>query len=131
MQYIACGVLQLHAVLDISDPAAVTTLNVVDMSEWLRPIQGGTVESPTWSLVPPKPVAVTASGDRVYVSAERHNSVFVFEIDGLETTTIRTGELQTAHLEVVDDAAVDKGRGQQPPPLAAEGGRAIVGAQDE
>jgi hypothetical protein len=96
-----CGLV----VLDISDPAGIAVINVIDMSDWLKWVKGGTVEEPTWEQVPPKPVAVTGSGDRVYVANERHDSVSIFEVDYLEASVVRAGELQAAHLEV-DDAAV-------------------------
>jgi hypothetical protein len=84
-----CGL----AVLDISDPTGIAVLNVIDMSDW--------------ELVPPEPVAVTGSGDRIYVANERLNSVTIFEIDSLEASAVRTGELQVAHLEVADYAAIE------------------------
>jgi hypothetical protein len=97
-----CGL----AILDISDPTHIAALNVIDMSDWLVWKRGGTVEEPTWEQVPPKPVAVSGSGDRIYVADERNDSVTIFEVNSLETPVVRTGELQAAHLEVADDAAV-------------------------
>lgn len=97
-----CGL----AILDISDPTDIAELNVIDMSDWLMWKRGGTVEEPTWEQVPPKPVAVTGSGDRIYVANERHDSVTIFEVNSLEAPVVRTGELQAGRLEVADDAAV-------------------------
>jgi hypothetical protein len=92
-----CGL----AVLDISDPAEIVVLNVIDMSDWLRAGASGGYP------VPPKPVGVTGSGARIYVANERHDSVTVFEIDQLEASALRTGELQVARLEVDDYAAIE------------------------
>jgi hypothetical protein len=94
-------------VLDISDPEDITVLNLIDMSTWLMWVDAGTVEEPIWEQVPPKPVAITGSGTRIYVANERHNSVTIFEVNSLEAPVVRAGELQAAHLEVTDDAAID------------------------
>jgi len=107
-----CGL----AVLDISDPAAVTVLNVIDMSNWLN-----------GDLVPPKPVAVAGSGDRIYVANEGHDSVTIFEIDGLEASAIRTGELQVAHLEVEDYAAIEGNLGVRGGLNVGPGGALVQG----
>jgi hypothetical protein len=98
-----CGL----AVLDISDPASIAELNVIDMSDWLMWIAGGTVQSPTLELLPPKPVAVTGNGEHLYLANEWHDSVTVFEVNYLEAPVVKAGELQAAHLEVTDDAMVD------------------------
>jgi hypothetical protein len=97
-----CGL----AVLDISDPTNIAVLNVIDMSDWLMWVDVGTVEEPIWEQVRPKPVAVSGSGARIYVANERHDTVTIFEVNYLEAPAIRAGELQAAHLEVTDDAAV-------------------------
>jgi hypothetical protein len=103
-------------------------LNVIDMSDWLRWIKGGTVEEPVWYLVPPEPVVVTGSGDRVYLGNERHDSIFLFEIDGLEASAVRTGELQVAHLEVSDRAAIAGDLGVRGGLSVGAGGALIQGA---
>ena len=87
-----CGL----TVLDISDPADIVELNMIDMSNWRNA-----------ALVPPKPVAVAGSGDRIYVANEQHDSVTIFEIDGLEAAAVRAGEMQAAQLEVSDYAAIE------------------------
>jgi hypothetical protein len=97
-----CGM----AVLNISDPKAVGVVNTIDMTTWLMWVKGGTVEEPTWTQVPPKPVAVSGSGHRVYLANEWHDSVTIFEVDLLEAAVVRAGELGVAHLEVTDDATV-------------------------
>jgi hypothetical protein len=88
-----CGL----AVLDTSDPMDVPVLNVIDMSTWFSEPD----------LIRAMPVAVTGSGDRVYLANESHDSVHIFEIDGLTASSVRAGELNTAHLEVTDYAAVE------------------------
>ncbi len=105
-----CGL----AVLDLSDPAGIAVLNVIDMS--------------AWGPVPPKPVAVTGSGTRVYVANETHDSVTVFEIDGLEASAVRTGELQVARLEVDDYAAIEGDLGVLGGLNVGPGGALIQGA---
>jgi len=87
-----CGL----ALLDLSDPAGIAVLNVIDMSDWLNE-----------ALVPPMPVAVTGSGDRIYVANEGHDSVTIFEIDGLQASAVRAGEMQVARLEVANYAAIE------------------------
>jgi hypothetical protein len=119
-----CGL----AVLDISDPLNMAVLNVIDMSDWLKWIKKGTVEEPIWVQVPPKPVAVTASGNRVYVANETQDSVFVFEIDGLEASAVRVGELQVAQLEVADYAAIEGDLGVRGGLNVGPGGALIQGA---
>jgi len=119
-----CGL----AVLDISDPTDIAVLNVVDMSDWLQLQKGGTVENPTWTPVLPKPVAVTGSGDRIYVANESHDSVTIFEIDGLEASAVRTGELQTARLEVADYAAIEGDLGVRGGLNVGFGGALVQGA---
>jgi hypothetical protein len=107
-----CGL----AVLDISDPADIPVPNVIDMSDWLK------------EAVPPKPVAVTGSGDRVYLANEGHDSVTIFEIDGLEASAVRAGELQVAHLEVTDYAAIEGDLGVRGGLNVGPGGALIQGA---
>jgi len=113
-----CGL----AVLDISDPAGIIALNVIDMSDWLSTGASG------GDLVPPKPVAVTGSGTRVYVANEAHDSVTVFEIDGLEAAAVRTGELKVARLEVDDYAAIQGDLGVLGGLNVGPGGALIQGA---
>jgi hypothetical protein len=86
-----CGL----AVLDVSIPTNIQALNIIDMSDWL-------VEQ-----IPPKPVAVTGYGEYLYLVNEKHDSVTIFEINHLETPVVKTGELQTAHLDVSDDAVIE------------------------
>jgi hypothetical protein len=83
-----CGL----AVLDVSDPANIAVLNVIDMSDW----QGS-----------PEPTSVTGYGERIYLTNERTDSVTIFEINHLETPAVVTGELQAGHLDVSDDATIE------------------------
>jgi hypothetical protein len=119
-----CGL----AVLDISDPADIAVLNVVEMSDWSKLVNGGTAEKPEWVQIRAKPVAVTGSGDRIYVANESHNSVNIFEIDGLEASSVRAGELQTARLEVADYAAIEGDMGVRGGLNVGLGGALIQGA---
>ncbi|MBN1642164.1 MAG: hypothetical protein JXA09_13095, partial [Anaerolineae bacterium] len=119
-----CGL----AVLDIADPAAITALTVIDMSGWLKRVNIGVPEEPKWVEVPPKPVAVAGSGDRIYVANERHDSVYVFEIDRLEASAVRTGELQTMRLEVADYAAIEGDLGVRGGLNVGPGGALVQGA---
>jgi hypothetical protein len=118
-----CGL----AILDISDPTHIAALNVIDMSDWLMWKRGGTVEAPTWEQIPPKPVAVSGSGTRVYVANERHDSTTIFEVNYLETPVVRTGELQVAHLEVADYAAIDGDLGVRGGLNVGRGGALVQG----
>jgi hypothetical protein len=97
-----CGL----AVLDVSDPAGIAVLNVIDMSDWLKWVNDGTPEEPDWQQVPPKPIAVSGNGARLYLANELHDSVTLFEINHLEAPVARAGELLAGHLDVTDDAAV-------------------------
>ena len=98
------------AVLDISDPAQATVLNVIGMSDSLRPY------------------AVTGSGDRVYVANEGDDSVTIFDIAGLEATAVRAGELQAGNLEVAGYAAVEGDLGVRGGLNVGSGGALIQGA---
>ncbi len=119
-----CGL----AVLDISDPTAVSVLNELDMSDVLKWIKTGTVEDPIWEQVPPYPRAITGSGDRIYLGAEWHDSVYVFEIDNLEVSALHAGEVQAAHLEVEVDAAIQGDLGVRGGLQVGPGGALIQGA---
>jgi len=107
-----CGL----AILDISDPAHLAVLNMLDMSNWLN-----------LDLVPPKPVAVAGSGGRIFVANERHDSVTIFEIAGLEASTVRAGELQAAHLEVANHAAIEGDLGVRGGLNVGSGGALVQG----
>jgi hypothetical protein len=85
-----CGL----AVFDVSDPANIAELSVIDMSD----SQPG----------PEKPVFVVGDGTRIYVANELHDSLAIYEANRhLAAPVIETGELQTAYLDVANNAAIN------------------------
>jgi hypothetical protein len=99
----SCGL----AILDISDPADISILTQIDMSDWLMWVKKGTVEEPIWEQVPPKPVYVHGNGKRIYVANEQHNTVTIFEIDDLTTPAVTAGAVQAGSIEVTDNGRIN------------------------
>jgi len=119
-----CGL----AVLDISDPTNVAVVNALDMSDMLKWINIGSVIEPNWVQLPPKPAAVTGSGARIYLSDERHDEVFVFEIDSLEASALRADQIQGGNLEISNNAAIAGNLGVRGGLNVGPGGALIQGA---
>jgi hypothetical protein len=106
-----CGL----AVFDVSDPAAIAVLSVIDMSD----SQPG----------PEKPVFVSGDGTRIYVANEVHDSLAIYDANRhLDAPVVHTGELQTAYLDVVDAAAVQHDLTVQGGLQVGPGGALIQGA---
>jgi len=84
-----CGL----ATFDISDPANIQVLKVIDMSGSLP--------------VPEKPVAITGNGAHLFVAYERHDAVGIYDINHLESPAIETGALQAGYLDVTDNATIN------------------------
>lgn len=83
-----CGL----AVFDISDPAQMKVLEVIDMSD----------SQPE----PEKPVGVYGSGNYIYVVNERHWSLAIYEVNHLQAPAATVGTLRAGYLEVNDNALV-------------------------
>jgi hypothetical protein len=118
LAYVASSGNDRLAVFDISDPANIVAKGFADTGDGS------------------KPVSLSATGKHVYVVAETANMLSVYDVSHLETPTLRTGTLQTAYLDVVDNAAISNdlavdGGLQVGPGGALIGGALSVTGQDD
>ena len=77
------------AIFDVSDPANIVARGFADTG------------------ANSKPVSLFVTGKHVYVASETANKLSVYEVNHLETPTLQTGNLQTAYLDVIDNAAIN------------------------
>jgi hypothetical protein len=77
------------AIFDVSDPANIVAKGFADTG------------------ANSKPVSLFVTGKHVYVASETANKLSVYEVNHLETPTLQTGSLQTAYLDVMDNAAIN------------------------
>jgi hypothetical protein len=81
------------AVFDVSDPADIQVLSVIDMSDTLP--------------YPEKPVAIHGSGRHIYVVNQAHHSVTIYDVNHLSAPSITAGTVKANHLEATDSARVN------------------------
>ena len=86
LAYVASSGNDRLAVFDVSDPANIVALGFVETGV--------------------KPVSLFMTGKQIYVANETGNSVGVYEVTHLEAPTVQTGNLRTAYLDVIDNAAI-------------------------
>jgi hypothetical protein len=91
------------AIFDVSDPGNIVAKGFADTG------------------VNSSPVSLFAAGNRVYVASETADSLSVFEVNHLQAPTVQTGNLRTAYLDVVDNAAISND-------LAVHGGLQVGGS---
>ncbi len=101
------------AVFDISDPANIDVLSVIDMS--------------TSQPYPEKPVGIYGNSSYIYVANESHDSVSIYEINHLETPAIDTGNLLANQLDVTGAARVNNDLSVRGGLNVGEGGALIQG----
>jgi hypothetical protein len=89
------------ALFDVSDPDHIVALGFV--------------------YTPHGPKSLFVSGKHAYVANQVDNSLSVFEVNHLQAPTLQTGNLQTTHLDVVDNAVVNND-------LAVHGGLQVGGS---
>ncbi|UCG23275.1 MAG: tail fiber domain-containing protein [Chloroflexota bacterium] len=80
-------------VFDVSDPAAIQVLSVIDMSD----------SQPS----PEKPVAIAGSGRHVYVANEAHHSVTIYDVNHLAAPAVTAGVVRADTLESLGDTQVN------------------------
>jgi hypothetical protein len=102
LAFVASGDNDGLAIFDVSDPANIVARGFADTG-------AGS-----------KPVSLFVAGKQVYVACETADMLRVYEVNHLETPTLRTGNLQTAYLDVVDNAAISND-------LAVHGGLQVGG----
>ena len=95
------------AVFDVSNPASIQDLSVIDMSDWLQLINTGTITEPVWAQAPPVPAAVNGNGNRIYLANEGHDSVSFYDINHLNAPAVIAGSVQADHLEATGSAQVN------------------------
>jgi hypothetical protein len=81
------------AAFDVSDPADIQVLSVIDMSD-SQPY-------------PEKPVAIAGNGRHVYVANEAHHSVTIYDVNHLAAPAVVTGAVQADTLEALGNARVN------------------------
>jgi hypothetical protein len=91
------------AIFDVSDPDSIVALGTADTG------------------IGSSPASLFVAGKRVYVTSETADSLSVFEVNHLQAPTLQTGNLQTAYLDVVDNAVVNND-------LAVHGGLQVGGS---
>jgi hypothetical protein len=101
------------AVFDISNPANIQVLSVIDMSG-SQPY-------------PEKPVAVAGSGRHIYVANEAHHSVRVYDINHLDAPAITVGMVQAGHIESTGSAQVSNNMSVGDGLIVGPGGALIEG----
>ncbi|HSG17551.1 MAG TPA: tail fiber domain-containing protein [Anaerolineae bacterium] len=110
------------AVFDVSDPADIQVLSVIDMSD----------SQPS----PEKPVAIAGSGRHVYVANEAHHSVGIYDINHLSAPAVVAGAVQASTLESLGDTRVNNnlsvsgGLNVGPGGALIEGQLSVAGRED-
>jgi hypothetical protein len=87
LAYVASSGNNRLVVFDVSDPANIVALGFAETGA--------------------KPVSLFMTGKQIYVANETDNSVGIYEVTHLEAPTLQTGNLQTAYLDVIDNAAIN------------------------
>jgi hypothetical protein len=118
LAYVASSGNDRLAIFDISDPANIVARGFADTGDGS------------------KPVSLFLTGKHVYVVSETANRLSVYEVSHLETPTLRTGTLQSAYLDIIDNAAIGNdlavdGGLQVGPGGALIGGALSVTGQDD
>jgi hypothetical protein len=116
--YVASSGNDRLAVFDVSDPANIVARGFADMGE------------------NSKPVSLFVAGKHVYVASETANKLSIYDVNHLESPALQTGNLQTAYLDVMDNAAINNdlavhGGLQVGPGGALIGGAMSVTGQDD
>ncbi len=118
LAYVASSGNDRLAIFDISDPANIVAKGYADTGDGS------------------KPVSLFLTGKHVYLVSETASRLSVYEVSHLETPTVRAGTLQTAYLDVIDNAAIGNdlavdGGLQVGPGGALIGGALSVTGQDD
>jgi hypothetical protein len=87
MAYVASSGNDRLAIFDVSDPVNIVALGFAETGA--------------------KPVSLLMTGKQIYVANETGNSVGIYEVTHLEAPAVQTGNLQTAYLDVIDNAAIN------------------------
>jgi hypothetical protein len=87
LAYVASSGNNRLVVFDVSDPVNIVALGFAETGA--------------------KPVSLFMTGKQIYVANETDNSVGIYEVTHLEAPTLQTGNLQTAYLDVIDNAAIN------------------------
>lgn len=118
LAYVASSGNDRLALFDVSDPANIVAKGYADT---------GTNS---------KPVSLFVTGKHVYVASETANKLSIYDVNHLEAPTLQAGNLQTAYLDVTDNAAFNNdlavhGGLQVGPGGALIGGALSVIGQDD
>jgi hypothetical protein len=108
LAYVASSGNNRLAVFDVSDPANIVALGFAETGV--------------------KPVSLFMTGKQIYVANETGNSVGIYEVTHLEAPTVQTGNLQTAYLDVIDNAAINNDLAVHGGLQVGSGGAQIGGA---